>query len=76
MEKEIRDKISETRLYKYNTTGYYRVSKMKFEKSKSKVLYQYRYREDDGKRRCIGCTTIEGLKEKVEDKGLKWLKIE
>ncbi len=74
MTSNVGDKISETRLYKYNTTGYYRVSKLKHDNCKNGILYQYRYREDGG-RRCISCTNIEGLKKKVEDKGLKWEKI-
>lgn len=74
MDDKVKDKISETRLYKYNTTGYYRVSKLKYNNCKNGLLYQYRYREN-GRRRCISCTNINGLEEKVKGKGLKWEKI-
>jgi len=57
-----------------NTTGYFRVSKQK--NSRCKQGYTWAYQYFDGKKRCnITSTDLENLKQKVQDKGLEWIKL-
>lgn len=55
-----------------NTSGYFRVRKMKKPRLKQGFLWRYTYYEN-GKQKDITCMTIDGLKEKVTSKGLKWI---
>ena len=66
---ETRLKICETR----NTTGYFRVSKMK-KNTKQGFIYRYMYYED-GKHKVIYSVDIKKLEEKVKAKGLEWIKL-
>ena len=54
-----------------NTSGFYRVSKMKTNKAKQGFTWVYRYYEN-GKRKSISNINIEKLREKVLSKGLEW----
>lgn len=67
----------ETRLNKSkvrNTTGYYRVTKMKTNSCNQGFRWGYSYYED-GKRRLISSVDIEKLESKVKSKGLPWILI-
>lgn len=57
-----------------NTTGYYRVSKVKNKKYKQGYYYEYDYYENK-KKKIITSKDLDKLKEKVIQKGLKWEKI-
>lgn len=54
-----------------NTTGYFRVSKIKSEKYKQGFIYSYQYYED-GQQLRIQSISLTKLEEKVKEKGLKW----
>ena len=60
---------------KLNTTGYYRVIKQKGKQYSQGFIWTYNYYVD-GKRKRISSMDIEKLKEKVEEKGLEWFKID
>ena len=64
---ETRRRISEIQ----NTSGYYRVTKMKAISCEQGYVWAYRYRVD-GKVKKISSVDIGTLKQKVLDKGLKW----
>ena len=66
---------SETHSKRYNTTGYYRVSKNKKKDTKQGFTWRYSYPED-GKQKAIVSIDLKKLEEKVKAKGLKWFKIE
>ena len=70
--KEHRKKMSEAR----NTTGYYRVSKIKNPAYTQGFYYRYEYRDDDGKKHQIYSVDIKKLEKKVKQKGLEWFKLE
>lgn len=55
-----------------NTSGYYRVNKLKNPKVKQGFVYRYQYSEN-GKSKSIYSTDINKLKEKVLAKGLEWI---
>lgn len=58
-----------------NTSGYFRVSKLKCKKCKQGFTWAYWYMEN-GKHRVIQSTSIEKLEAKVKAKGLLWMKLE
>ena len=60
---------------KKNTTGYFRVTKVKNEKLLQGFNYCYRYYDEEKKRKRLYSTSIQGLKEKVEKRGLIWKKL-
>lgn len=64
-------KMSESRIKKYNTTGYYRVSKHKKSDCKQGFYWRYQWREN-GKRKTINSVDLDKLKEKVLANGLEW----
>ena len=70
--KEHRKKMSEAR----NTTGYYRVSKIKNPAYTQGFYYRYEYRDDDSKKHQIYSVDIKKLEKKVKAKGLEWFKLE
>jgi hypothetical protein len=55
-----------------NTTGYFRVYKMKKPDCKQGFIWRYRYYDDNGKRKTIDSVDIKKLEKKVKDKGLVW----
>lgn len=71
-------KCSDETLYKMsiakNTTGYFRVYKKKDKKSKKGFYYAYQYYEDK-KRKSLVSKSLETLKSKVLNKGLKWCSV-
>ena len=67
---ETKMKISEAQ----NTSGYFRVIKMKDKNCKQGFRWVYRYYED-GKRKTISSVDIKKLEAKVKSKGLKWEKL-
>lgn len=67
---EIKEKISKT----HNTSGYYNVYKHKNNKCKQGFTWDYRYTDNNGKRKIIRSVDIVKLEEKVKLKGLKWKK--
>lgn len=77
---EIRQKISEKQINKpmvnlsktRNTTGYYRVSKMKDSSCKQGFIFVYRYNVDK-KAKKISAVNLNDLKEKVISLGLEWI---
>lgn len=69
---EYRKKLSEAR----NTTGYYRVGKIKNLRCRQGFTYRYQYYDDDGKRHSIENVDIKKLEEKVKAKGLEWFKLD
>lgn len=60
---------------KKNTTGYFRVIKAKNKKLLQGFNYCYRYYDEEKKRKRLYSTSIQGLKEKVEKRGLIWKKL-
>ena len=66
---ETREKISRA----LNTTGYYRVSKVKDKRKKQGFYYAYFYY--DGKQKYISSVNINKLEKKVKDRGLPWKKL-
>lgn len=58
-----------------NTSGYFRVSKVKTKKVKQGFSWQYQYYEN-GNQKKISSVDIEKLEYKVKAKGLKWIKFE
>lgn len=68
--KEVCMKMSKSK----NTTGYYRVSKVKNKRYKQGFYYEYDYYENK-KKKCINSKDLNDLKEKVIKKGLEWKKI-
>ena len=54
-----------------NTTGYFRVSKMKNSNYSQGFTYRYTYTKN-GKRKALTSTSIENLKRKVIERGLLW----
>ena len=69
--KESCDKISKKQSKNQNTSGYFRVSKLKTS-SKQGFTWAYQYYVD-GKRKNISSVDIVKLKEKVLAKGLEWI---
>lgn len=67
---ESKEKISAT----MNSTGYYRVTKVKSKTTKQGFLYAYQY-YDNNKRKQIRAVNLDKLKEKVIAKGLTWKKL-
>jgi len=67
--KETRRKMSEN---KGNTSGYYRVSKVKKSRCKQGFIYVYRYPDENGKIKSICRVDIRKLREEVKSKGLDW----
>lgn len=70
----VSEKVSKTRMLKYSSTGYYRVSKHKKSDCKQGFYWRYQWRED-GKRKSINSVDFDKLREKVISKGLLWCKI-
>ena len=59
-----------------NTTGYFRVIKIKDKRNKQGFLWGYVYYDDEtGKRKRITSVSIDKLKEKVLKKGLDWFEL-
>lgn len=58
-----------------NTSGYFRVIKIKDKRYNQGFIWGYNYYDENGKRHRITGMTIERLKEKVIAKGLEWFKI-
>lgn len=56
-----------------NTSGFYRVSKIKKSNSKQGFIWVYRYYEN-GKRQWISSVDIEKLEQKVKARELPWIK--
>lgn len=71
---EVCDKVAETRIKKYNSTGYYRVSKQMKSDCKQGFYWRYQWRED-GKKKTLNSVDFDKLKEKVVSRGLLWGKI-
>jgi len=61
---------------KLNTTGYFRVMKIKKPETKQGFTWLYTYYDEKGKRHRITSVDINKLKEKVLAKGLEWYKLE
>ena len=57
-----------------NTSGYFRVHKVKSESCKQGFTYVYRYHNSEGKRIAIYSVDIKKLEKKVKNRGLKWKK--
>ena len=72
---ETKQKISEYRSIYKNTTGYYHVTKKIDKTCKQGFLWDYQYRDENGKRKHISSVNIEKLEKKVKAKGLKWMKL-
>lgn len=58
-----------------NTSGYFRVSKMKCPKCKKGYIFVYKYFNDSGERKSLSSDDIEKLEEKVNVHGLTWKKL-
>ena len=58
---------------KRNTSGYFRVCKLKDKRRPNSDLWRYLYR-DEGKQKAITAKTIPELETKVKAKGLPWQK--
>jgi len=55
-----------------NTTGYFRVCKVKKPKCKQGFMWEYKYYDDDKKRHTLSSVSIDTLKEKVLEIGEIW----
>ena len=58
-----------------NTTGYFRVMKIKKDGVKQGFTWLYAYYDENGKRHRITSVDLDKLKEKVLVKGLEWYKL-
>ena len=58
-----------------NTTGYFRVSKIKCKECKQGYTWRYRYSTKDG-RKVLESTDINKLKQKVLENGLPWKQLD
>ena len=67
---ETKKKISKSK----NTSGYYRVYKIKDKSCKQGFLWVYEWRENK-KRKKLSSINIKNLEEKIKEKGLPWFKI-
>lgn len=56
-----------------NTTGYFRVTKLKNKQCVQGFTWAYKYYDENGKQQHITCVNIDKLKEKVLSKGLDWI---
>ena len=56
-----------------NTTGYFRVTKLKAKKYKKGFCWAYQWTNEDGKVRRIKAKTIEDLKKRVLNRKLEWI---
>lgn len=65
--KEVKKKLSELK----NSSGYFRVSKIKVKNCKQGFRYVYQYYDDDCKPKRIASIDINKLEEKVRNKGLE-----
>lgn len=70
LSEETKKKISKST----NTSGYYRVCKMKNKSCKQGFLWVYRWTENK-KRKKLSSINIKNLEEKIKEKGLPWFKI-
>lgn len=59
-----------------NTTGYYRVSKVKSDRYKQGYRFCYFYYDENNKRKSICRTKVDTLQKAVMNKGLVWKKLE
>jgi len=59
-----------------NSTGYFRVMKIKRERTKQGFTWLYSYYDENGKRKRITNVSFKKLEEKVKSKGLEWYKLE
>lgn len=71
LSEEHKIKLSES----HNTTGYYRVTKIKCKRCNQRFLWCYQYSDENGKHKAITNVDLEKLEQKVKAKGLKWRKI-
>lgn len=76
LSKEHIEKMSKNLSVKKNTTGYYRVIKVKSKTTKQGFFWKYRWYNKDGKRKSLSSANIKNLEKKVKEKGLPWFKIE
>ena len=76
LSKEHIEKTSKSLSIKRNTTGYYRVIKLKPKTTKQGFSWCYRWFDEGGKRKTLSSVNIKKLEEKVKEKGLPWFKIE
>jgi len=60
---------------KKNSTGYFRVSKVKTSNYKQGFAWVYRYVDSDGKRKTLTSTNIDKLNQKVIERGLEWIEL-
>lgn len=68
----VRKKASETRCLRFNSTGFYRVSKTRRKDFKIGYCFTYKYRDDNGKSGLIQSANILLLKKKVLSKNYEW----
>ena len=59
----------------FNTSGYFRVSKVQCSSCSQGFRWMYRYIEN-GKTICLYSVNLDKLEEKVKSKGLTWIKFE
>ena len=70
--KATKDKISIVQSQKNNTSGYYRVYKHKSKSCKQGFTWEYRYTDEDGKRKKICSVDLDLLEKKVKAQGFEW----
>ncbi len=71
--KSIEDKIKDSKIK--NTTGYFRVSKVKLKTVTQGFLWCYQYYDEDGKKKSIKSVDLKKVEAKVKEKGLTWMKL-
>lgn len=59
-----------------NTTGFYRVTKLKSKKYSQGFCWAYQWKDELGRFRRIKAKTIESLKRRVMSRNLDWIKLE
>lgn len=71
---ELQNQISFNRSKTTTNTGYYCVSKKKSKNCRQGFIWQYRYTDENGKRKTLMSVDLDKLKEKVLKNNLKWYK--
>ena len=72
---ESKKKMSISKAFSSNSTGYWRVSKHLDNRYKNGFRWRYNYRENN-KKKSISSVDIKKLEKKVKEKGLPWFKLD
>lgn len=71
--KSIEDMIKDSEVK--NTTGYFRVSKIKWKDVTQGFVWCYQYYDEDGNKKSIKSVDLKKVEAKVKEKGLTWMEL-